>query len=195
MTKSDVDIGHGLFLQFCKKAEVLYGHHFITPNMHLHLHLWDCVLDYGSPYSFWCFAFERCNYVMQHIHTNKRDPEIQLMKQVEKENHLFSLRASSAHPEQLLHMKYTFDTHISVSSQDSCINSWKELESIVLPQNMINSAVRVDDLAHLLQCYRAMYPYANINDEFVQKTYQIGYYMTMASDKYSSVRCRRGHNR
>ena len=112
MTKSDVDIGHGLFLQFCKKAEVLYGRDFITPNKHLHLHLWDCVLDYGNPYSFWCFAFERYNYVMQHIHTNKQDPEIQLMKQVEKENHLFSLTASSAHPEQLLDMKYTFEIHI-----------------------------------------------------------------------------------
>ena len=34
-----------LLLHFCRKVEFLYGKNDITPNMHLHCHLADCVLD------------------------------------------------------------------------------------------------------------------------------------------------------
>jgi len=35
----------------------MYGKH-ITPNMHIHSHLKDCILDYGPLHGFWLFAFE-----------------------------------------------------------------------------------------------------------------------------------------
>ena len=34
-------------MEFCEKFEVLYGQEFVTPNMHLHCHLYDCILDFG----------------------------------------------------------------------------------------------------------------------------------------------------
>ena len=34
------------------RAERLYGKQFITPNMHLHMHLKSCILDYGPLHGF-----------------------------------------------------------------------------------------------------------------------------------------------
>ena len=31
-----------------------YGDRACTPNMHLYLHLKQCIIDYGPVYSFWC---------------------------------------------------------------------------------------------------------------------------------------------
>ena len=41
-------------------------------NMHLHLHLAECIVDYGPVYAFWCFAFERMNGVLGSYHTNNQ---------------------------------------------------------------------------------------------------------------------------
>lgn len=45
--------------QFCKLFQHKYGDASCTPNMHLHMHLSQCLLDYGPVHSFWCFPFER----------------------------------------------------------------------------------------------------------------------------------------
>lgn len=67
-------------LQFCKRFKQLYGDSECTPNMHMHLHLKDCVFDYGSVYSFWCFAFERFNGILGSYHTNNQRIEPQIMR-------------------------------------------------------------------------------------------------------------------
>jgi hypothetical protein len=46
---------------FLNKVKSVWGPEIATPNMHMHLHLKDCLLDYGPLYSFWCFPFERLN--------------------------------------------------------------------------------------------------------------------------------------
>jgi len=42
-------------------AKELCGWEFITINTHMHIHLKDCILDYGPFYSFWCYSYERMN--------------------------------------------------------------------------------------------------------------------------------------
>lgn len=39
-------------IDFCKGIERLYGSSVVTPNMHMHCHLSQCVSDYGPIYSF-----------------------------------------------------------------------------------------------------------------------------------------------
>ena len=56
ITKADL-----LFVKFCNHVERLYGKDVITPNMHLHCHMSECLKDYGSVYGFWCFSYERYN--------------------------------------------------------------------------------------------------------------------------------------
>ena len=53
-----IDLADSYLIQFCKQFCLLYGAEAATPNMHLHLHLKQCLLDYGPVHSFWCFAFE-----------------------------------------------------------------------------------------------------------------------------------------
>lgn len=45
-------------LAFCKGVEECYGTNFVTPKMHLHAHIADCMLDYGPVHSFWLYSFE-----------------------------------------------------------------------------------------------------------------------------------------
>lgn len=35
----------------------LYGSDAVTPNLHLHHHLYDSVRDFGPVYAFWLFGF------------------------------------------------------------------------------------------------------------------------------------------
>ena len=58
LKQNDIDAAHALLRTFCTKFEELYGTDYCTPNMHLHLHLKECLLDFGFPHAFWCFAFE-----------------------------------------------------------------------------------------------------------------------------------------
>ena len=59
----------------------LYGKATITPNMHLHGHLRDVILDYGPIQEFWCYSFERFNGILGNQPTNNRAIEPQLLKQ------------------------------------------------------------------------------------------------------------------
>lgn len=54
--------------------------HFSTPNIHLHLHLKDCILDYGPVYLFGCFSFERFNGMLGQYHNNNKNIEVQIMQ-------------------------------------------------------------------------------------------------------------------
>ena len=80
LTDSDIEIGDRFLMEFCKTFEDLYGKDLVTPNMHLHGHLKECLIDYGPFHSFWCFSFERFNGILGSYHTNNRSIEIQLMR-------------------------------------------------------------------------------------------------------------------
>ena len=65
---------------FCMKFEQYYGKKYCNMNLHLHGHLQSCILDHGPVYSFWLFAFERLNGIMESFHTNNHDVSLQLMR-------------------------------------------------------------------------------------------------------------------
>ena len=83
---NNVKVADRLLIDFLKKFEQLYGSDFVTPNMHLHGHLQDCIFDYGPVYSFWLFSFERENGILGSYKTNKKNIEVQLMKRCLKES-------------------------------------------------------------------------------------------------------------
>ena len=51
----------------------------LTPNMHLHCHIKETIVDYGPVYSTWCFTFERFNGILQSFQKNWIHPELQLL--------------------------------------------------------------------------------------------------------------------
>jgi hypothetical protein len=80
----DVASCHTLLLQFCCEFERLYRKLRITPNMHLHTHLADCIFDYGPVCGFWLFSFEWYNRILGDYYTNNKSIELQLMCNFEK---------------------------------------------------------------------------------------------------------------
>lgn len=79
LTLNDVTQAHTLLKIFCNGFKNLYGESSCVPNMHLMLHIKDCIFDYGSVYSFWCFSFERFNGILGSYHTNNHSIELQVM--------------------------------------------------------------------------------------------------------------------
>lgn len=69
-----------LIVRFCQMFEQLYGALSCTPNLHLHCHLKQCMLDYGPAGSFWAFSFERLNGILGSVPTNHQDIETQMMR-------------------------------------------------------------------------------------------------------------------
>lgn len=52
----------------------------LTPNMHLHLHIYSSIKSYGPTYAFWHFGFERLNGFLGSYKTNKKLVEIEMMR-------------------------------------------------------------------------------------------------------------------
>ena len=77
---TDIGSAHSILLKFCREVEKIYGTQRITPNMYMHSHLADCILDYGPVYSFWLFSFERYNGILGGYSTNNKSVELQLMR-------------------------------------------------------------------------------------------------------------------
>ena len=80
ISKSDAKKAADLLLKFNKCVKDSYGVEACTMNMHLHCHLYKCLLDFGPIYGFWCFPFERRNGILGSVATNNHDVTIQLMK-------------------------------------------------------------------------------------------------------------------
>ena len=76
---NDVILADTLLLKFCQRFQVLYGPEAITPNIHLHAHLLECIKDYGPMCNFWLFSFERFNGLLGNEPTNNRSIELQLV--------------------------------------------------------------------------------------------------------------------
>ena len=75
LTTDDILMADKLLLQFGRRFEVIYGKEAITPNMHMHGHLAECIFDYGPMSSFWL-----------HQPTNNRSIEVQLMNRFIQDN-------------------------------------------------------------------------------------------------------------
>ena len=91
-----------LLLKFCKSVENLYGKEVITPNMHLHCHLAECVHDYGPTYGFWLFSYKRYNSIVGSYPTNKRNTSEQFMRRFLREVEDFHLEIPEMFKQHIL---------------------------------------------------------------------------------------------
>ena len=61
---------HNLLVLFVEKLTELFGKEHVTPNMQMHLHLKNCLKEFGPVYGFWWFSFERYNEILGSFCTN-----------------------------------------------------------------------------------------------------------------------------
>ena len=100
--------GHEQLVSFCRTFETLYGSINVTPNMHLHSHLVQCIIDYGPVHSFWLFSFERMNGILGSFHTNQRSIEMQLMRRLTNRQNILACDKPSLFKDELsqhLHLR------------------------------------------------------------------------------------------
>lgn len=88
ITKEECNEADQKLMRFCIMFEALCGKEKCTPNMHLHGHLQECLLDYGPVFSFWCFSFERYNGMLGDYHTNNINIGVQIMRKFLREKEL-----------------------------------------------------------------------------------------------------------
>ena len=80
LTVSDLTEADSLLQRFCITFQELYGDRHCTMNMHLHLHLFRCFLDFGPAHAFWLYPFEQYNGILGSFHTNNTRIESQIMR-------------------------------------------------------------------------------------------------------------------
>ena len=80
ITVEKIMLGYAHLLQFCKRTEHIFGKEAVTPNMHLHCHLRECIMDYGPLHGFWLYAFERYNGILGAMPNNNHSIEVQIMQ-------------------------------------------------------------------------------------------------------------------
>lgn len=72
LTAEQIESADSYLHLFCRQFQAIFGPQYCTPNLHLHLHLKECLQDYGPVYGFWCFPFERYDGILGSFHTNQK---------------------------------------------------------------------------------------------------------------------------
>ena len=98
---NDVNKADELLVTFCTKHQELYGAQSCTPNMHMHCHLKQCLIDVGPLHAFWCFSFERYNGMLEKMQQTWQSPEIQLVHKFSKLQTLSSMDLPQGIPSEL----------------------------------------------------------------------------------------------
>ena len=80
ISQADLNDADLKLFEFCTVFEAQYVKEFCTPNMHLHAHLKQCILDYGPISSFWTFPFELFNGILESFSKNWVKLEEQITK-------------------------------------------------------------------------------------------------------------------
>lgn len=101
ITPVDVDTADALLNKFCRRIQLMYGESACTPNMHMHNHLKEVLLDYGPVYAFWLFAYERFNGILQHQPNNNHNIEVQVMRRFLQDQSACTLQSPDIFKDEL----------------------------------------------------------------------------------------------
>ena len=172
LSKTDILKADLLFVKFGERFERLYGKKAVTPNMHLHCHLKECVLDYGPLHAFWCFSFERFNGILGAIQVNGRSVEVQLMRKLLAGRFVWDVEFPSEFRDHFMpHFAQEktdlFEGFIVKNATElfkcaCCLNleecHWSDLTFVNFPNSFKHFSLDDDELKLLLECYKALYP-------------------------------------
>ena len=207
MTAIDLQRADLLLLKFCCKFEKLYERNAITPNMHLHCHLKEIIVDHGPVHSFWCFSFERYNGIMGSISTNKRSLELQLMRKLILSRFLDSVQLP-------LQYRTEFETLLSSPSSSNATTSnsllsaasaadsmsttipintanWSDISHLKLPSHYKVQSLEVEDQNAIFAVYRSLYPEHAVDRQAMAETIKKYSSVTIGNQSYSSkLECR-----
>lgn len=190
MSKTDIVKADLLFVKFGKKIEQLYGKKFVTPNMHLHCHLKECVIDCGPVHAFWCFSFERFNGILGSMQVNGRSVEVQLMCKLLAGRFVWDVSFPADFQDNFMPFfnkegsscgeNFSLKTATQLFNSACCWHlkdfQWSDLTLVSLPSTYKHFVLDSDELNLLHDCYKTLYP--NKHVEFASNV----------ARKYSNIR-------
>ncbi len=209
--KQDAKEAQQLFLEYGKKFESLFGRDAVTPNMHFATHIVECMEEFGSIYTFWCFGMERLNGFLGDYSTNSQCIEVTITRKFLGDCYL----ASRSHeiPEFLKELFPSFFSK-AVSMQvarpvhlpkqiellgslpiTECTSFWKIIDHISIKGKQTRYMLDIDDRLLLMNSYKAMYPNNNISIDDVYEicfkidTLQLGSQRLSCMSKHESKKC------
>ena len=189
------------FLEFCSTFEHLYGKQACTPNMHMHCHLMECILNYGPASAFWLYPFERYNGVMQSFVGNWMMPEMQMMKRFTAYQRALCFEHTGI-PTELYADRYegslletTVDVYEKSNYQQNASCGICAINVLMLPRIHSTGSRTVEfffsdcDLYYLTQVYSIYSDYSS-QMPFIQKTYGVFSDLTIMGERFLSVKSR-----
>ncbi len=172
----DIAVADELLVRFCKRAAHLYGSGVITPNMHMHCHLAECIKEFGPSHSFWLFPFERYNGILEGQPTNNRSVELQLMHRFRKDIRHFELY------HECKDMPYADHFRAALPQSLTDLSSLEFDDSTQPGPRFITGILTADEIQYIQKFYCHLYPHqaSLINQKKVT--------ITSVYRKYSSVK-------
>lgn len=189
-------------IDFCKGIERLYGSSVVTPNMHMHCHLSQCVSDYGPIYSFWLFSFERYNGHLGNMPNNSRAIEMQLMRRFLRDSFVHSLEFPSLYNDEF---KKHFPTVVSETVHSDVeilkIMYMSKRSALIIGQDWQISSVFEcnksschvfcsEDYAMLKKTYCHLYPSDNEHIDCMPKSFRKCSSITFGGEVFGSYKSR-----
>ncbi len=177
---SNADI---LFQEFGKGIEKVFGPKSVKPNMHMHCHLYECIDDFGSVYTFWLYPFERYNGNLGDFHTNNCSIEVTLMRKFIDQTYLaaeaqriFTPEQKMEHSNLLSRFNYSSCTLPPYYEQlqqapslpiDKCDLVWRCTDHIQpkLLAKQSTILIESDDLDLIKGMYQSLYPTEDLTSE------------------------------
>lgn len=202
ITETDLLIADRKLLDFVKSFERLYGKAAITPNMHLHLHLKECVENYGSIYGFWLFSFERYNGILGSYHTNNKAIEIQVMRKFvtsgiisnmqhhlpEQYKELFMEQCSKL-LEGISSLETQDPPHLMMAASGPLTGKetvWTNFSAVCLPSSYKLGSLDIDSMLALRSVYKKLYSQVNESAFCLATMFKKYPSLTISGDKYGS---------
>ena len=186
MVKADL-----LFVKFCSHVERLYGKNVITPNMHLHCHMIECLKDYGSVYGFWCFSYERYNGILGSFPTNKKKVASQLMRRFLYESQCRSCCLPVDLPEAFQHILPAILSHdpseIHRHFTPVKLSNCYDFSQLQLPTLFKVSVLSPDDFNSIKSVYNYLY-HVNTREYTFTRTIKIIKSIRLYGQRFGSLR-------
>lgn len=155
---TDINLADTLLLQFCRKVECIYGNDAISPNMHMHCHLKEVILDYGPIQEFWLFSFERYNGILGKQPTNNKAIETQLMSRFLNDN----VESTFSYPDEFKEKFQPVCESVRMSRLvGSVLDTVSTCDDFKLPSRYFRAVLSQNELKFLEEIY---FKYSKVGD-------------------------------
>jgi len=166
----------------------MYGPESITPNMHMHAHLRECMQDFGPVHVFWLFSFERFNGILEKLPNNSRSIEIQLLKRFMESTDLLDLPKEHG---DVFSSIFNSQKLVGTLSQYAATNPEfiSAQDEYELPKFYQRSVMTTEELAGLTKLYSHILekPITSINAQCSYRKYQ---HVHINGKLFGSIKCR-----